>query len=118
MTFGTFQIAGVQSGTGAGGEIQLGPYAIAFGPVAQQQQVVVNTTATIPVPATSLGVCVVPPIGNTTPTLEWSTVSGANAANNFINPGGPSIWEWDSAHVPANLYLVSGSSVTVQVTFL
>lgn len=119
MSFGTFQIQGVQSGTSAGGESNLGPYALNFGSALVVQQVVVNTTATVAVPTGALGVCVTAPLGNTTPSLEWSTVSLANAsAGNFIAPGGPSIWEFDPAHLPSNLYLNSGGNVTVQVQFL
>lgn len=117
MSYGFFQIAGVQSGTGAGGQSTLGPYAIPFGSSFDVQPVVVNTTATVPVPSGALGVCICPPIGNTTPSVEWSTVSTGNAAGNYIAPGVPSLWEFDSAHLPSNIYLVSGSSVTVQVQF-
>lgn len=117
MSYGTFQIAGVQSGTGAGGQAILGPYAIPFGSAFDVQQVVVNTTATIPVPSGAAGVCICPPIGNTTPSVEWSSVSSANAAGNYIAPGVPSLWEFDSAHLPADIYLVSGGNVTVQVQF-
>ena len=118
MSFGTFQLAGVQSGTSKGGEVYLGPYAGAFGSAAQVQQVVVNTTATVPVPTGALGVCVMPPVGNTTPSVQWSTVSLANAAaGNYIAPGVPSLWEFDAAHLPSNIYLNSGSNVTVQVQF-
>ena len=117
MTFGTWQLAGVQSGTSEGGTSTLGPYAVAFGSARQVQQVVVNTTATVAVPTGSSGVCVIPPIGNSTPAIQWSTVSTGNASGNYINPGGPSLWEWDLGHVPSNLYLVSGGNVTVQVQF-
>lgn len=118
MSNGFFQLAGVQSGTGAGGQGYLGPYAIAFGSAFDVQQVVVNTTATVPVPSGAAGVCICPPIGNTTPSVQWSAVSLANAsAGNYIAPGVPSLWEFDSAHVPANIYLNSGGSVTVQVQF-
>ena len=118
MTYGTWQLSGVQSGTGAGGEGVLGPYAVAFGSAFDIRQIVVNTTATVAVPTGAAGVCIIPPIGNTTPSLEWSTVSTGNAASNFIDPGGPSVWNFDPGHVPSNIYLVSGSSVTVQVQFI
>jgi hypothetical protein len=115
---GFFQLAGVQNATAAGGAGYLGPYAIAFGPVIDIQAVVVNTTATVPVPTGALGVCVTAPIGNSTPTLQWSTVSLANAqAGNYIAPGVPSLWEFDPAHRPSNIYLSSGGNVTVQVQF-
>lgn len=118
MTFGFFQLAGVQSGVAAGGASYLGPYAIPFGSVFQVQQVVVNTTATIAVPLEADGVCIIPPIGNTTPSIQWSTVSLANAsAGNYIAPGQPSLWEFDEANHPSNIYLNSGGNVTVQVQF-
>ena len=119
MSFGFFQIAGVQSGVSAGGSGYLGPYAIPFSSVLEVVQVVVNTTATVAVPAEADGVFIIPPIGNTTPSLQWSTVSLANAsAGNFIAPGGPSYWPFDEAHQPSNIYLNSGGSVTVQVQFV
>lgn len=117
MTYGTWQLAGVQSGTPQAGETSLGPFAIAFGPVTSVQPVVVNTTATVAVPANAAGVCIIPPIGNTTPTLGFSTTSSANATAQYIDPGQPSLIQFDSAHQPANVYLVSGSSVTVVVQF-
>lgn len=118
MSFGFFQIQGVQSGVAAGGGSQLGPYSIPFGSVFQAQQVVVNTTATVAVPLEADGVFVIPPIGNTTPSLEWSTVSTGNAVGNFIAPGGPAYWPFDEANHPSNLYLVSGGNVSVQVQFV
>ena len=117
MTYGTWQLAGVQSGTGSGGEIYLGPYAVAFGSAQKSIPFAVNTTATVPVPAGALGVCIIPPIGNTTPTLEFSMVSLANAAGNFIHPGAPSLIEFDPANLPSDIYLVAGSNVTVQLIF-
>jgi hypothetical protein len=116
MSYGTFQVAGVQSGTPSGGTQSLGPFAIAFGPVVNTELETVNTTVTIPVPSNALGVWVIPPIGNTTPTLAWSTTSSGSVMN--IAPGSPSYWAFDTAHLPANLYLVSGSSVNVVVQFV
>jgi hypothetical protein len=118
LSNGTFQIAGVQIDTASAGQASLGPFALPFGAVSDIQTVLVNTTATIAVPAFSFGVCVIPPIGNTTPSLEWSTVSYANAAGNHIAPGSPSIWEFDGSNFPSNLYLVSGGSVNVVVQFI
>ena len=115
MSYGFFQIAGIQSGTGSGGEGYLGPYAVAFGSALDIRQIVVNTTATIPVPTGALGVCIIPPIGNTTPTMVFKTVAGDTGTR--INPGAPSLIEFDSAAIPANIYLVSGGNVTVQVQF-
>lgn len=115
MTYGTWQLAGVQSGTGSGGEVYLGPYAVAFGSAQKSIPFVVNTTATVPVPTGALGVCIVPPIGNTTPSLSVKTVSGDTGIR--IAPGGPTLIEFDSAAVPSNIYLVSGSNVTVQLIF-
>lgn len=117
MTFGTWQLAGSQYSTPQGGTTSLGPFAIAFGPVTSVVPTLVNTSATVPIPATAAGVCIIPPIGNTTPTLEFSTVSGAFAVGQFIDPGQPTLIQFDSAHQPANLYLVSGSSVTVVIQF-
>ena len=118
MSNGFFQIAGVQTGTASGGASQLGPFTVNFGSVPDSSEIPVNTTQTVGVPSGSNGVIVIPPAGNITPTLQWSTVSLANAAGNFIAPGTPSIWEWDQAHVPANLYLVSGGNVAVVVQFI
>lgn len=115
MTYGTWQLAGFQNSTPQGGEQSLGPFAIAFGPVTFSTPVLVNTTATVAMPANAAGVCIIPPIGNTTPSLEFSFVSYANAAGNYIDPGQPTLIQFDSAHQPANLYLVSGGSVTVTV---
>ena len=118
MSNGFFQLAGVQSGTAGGGQNYLGPYAVNFGTAFETLQVVVNTPATVTVPTGALGVCVTAPIGNTTPSVQWSTVSLANAsAGNFIAPGTPSLLEFDPAHLPSNLYLNSGGNVTVQVQF-
>ena len=119
MSNGFFQIAGVQTGTASAGTQSLGPFNQAFGPITDTLTLTVNTTATIAVPATSFGVVVTPPLGGTTPTLQWSTVSLANAsAGNFLSPGGPSYWNWDQAHIPTNLYLNSGGSVVVVVQFV
>jgi len=117
MTYGTWQLAGLQSGTPQQGEQSLGPFAIAFGPVTSSAPITCANTATVAVPANAAGVCIIPPIGNTTPSLEFSFASSANAAGNYIDPGQPSLIQFDSAHQPANLYLVSGGSVVVQVQF-
>lgn len=115
MTYGTWQLAGVQSGTAQGGQTSLGPFAIAFGPVTEVSPVLVNTTATVSIPATAAGVCIIPPIGNTTPSIKFKTVSGDSGT--FIDPGQPTLVQFDANNQPANLYLVSGSSVTVTVQF-
>ena len=118
VSYGFFSIAGVQSGTAQASQMALGPFALPFGSATESSPVLVNTTATVPVPTGALGVAIIPPIGNTTPTLQFSMVSSGNAsAGNYIAPGTPSVIEFDSAHVPANIYLVSGASVTVQVQF-
>jgi hypothetical protein len=113
VTYGTWNLAGTQYSTPQGGFVSLGPFAIAFGPVTQSQAVLVNTTATVAVPANAAGVCIIPPIGNTTPSVLAKFVSGDTGF--YIDPGQPTLIQFDSAHQPANLYLVSGGSVTVQV---
>jgi hypothetical protein len=117
VTYGTWNLAGTQYSTPQGGFVSLGPFAIAFGPVTQSQAVLVDTTATVAVPANAAGVCIIPPIGNTTPSIGFSTTSSANATAQYIDPGQPSLVQFDSLHQPANVYLASGGSVTVQVQF-
>jgi hypothetical protein len=118
MANGTFQLAGVQIDTASAGQLSLGPFALAFGPTTNVQTVLVNTQSTVPMPSGAFGVAIIPPVGNTTPTLQISFVSYANALGNYIAPGSPTVIEFDAAHVPANLYLVSGGSVSVVVQSL
>ncbi|MGA9527150.1 MAG: hypothetical protein WBS24_03430 [Terriglobales bacterium] len=116
MSNGFFSIQGQQTGTAQGSRVPLGPFNVPFGDVTDIQTVTVNTTATIAVPAGALGVAITPPIGNTTPSLKFKTVSGDQGT--FIGPGQPTVIEFDPANLPADVYLVSGGSVVVVVQFL
>lgn len=114
---GFYSVQGIQTGTPPG-RVPLGPFNVPFGDVTEILTETVNTSATIPVPAGAQGVAIIPPPGNTTPSLEFSMVSLANAVGNFIGPGTPTVVQFDPAHLPANIYLVSGGSVVVVVQFI
>jgi hypothetical protein len=117
VSYGSFYINGLQTGTPSGGQQSLGPFAIAFGDVIDTQTWTVNTSSTIPVPATALGVWIVPPTGSTV-ALSMKTVSGDTGI--YIDPGQPTFINFDvtTPHLPSNLYLVSASSVAVVVQFV
>jgi hypothetical protein len=76
---------------------------------------VVNTTATVAVPADTLGVAIIPPIGNSSPSLKVKTLSSDSGI--FLAPGQPTLISFDPDNMPSDIYLVSGSSVTVQIQF-
>jgi hypothetical protein len=116
MSYGYFTLGGIQVQTAGGGQASLGPYSVAFGSTLDSAPVVVNTTATIAVPAGCLGVCISPPAGNTTPSVQFSSVSALDVG--YIAPGSPSLIGFDPAHLPANIYLQTSSSVTIQVQFV
>ena len=116
MANGFFSMQGTQVFTQQGGRNGLGPFNIPFGPITDTSTYTVNTTATIPVPATALGVVIIPPTANTTPTVAMSLVSSGSTFN--IGPGTPTEIQFDPAHMPANLYLLSGSSVAIVVQFV
>lgn len=115
MSYGFFSIQGQQINTQQGGRQPLGSFTVPFGSVVDVQTITVDTTATIPVPAGALGVAIIPPAGNTTPSLKFKTVSGDSGT--FIAPGVPSVIEFDPDNLPANIYLMSGGSVSVVVQF-
>jgi hypothetical protein len=115
VSYGFFSIQGQQINTQQGGRNPLGPFNIPFGDITDTQTVTVNTTATIAVPAGCGGVCIIPPAGNTTPSLKFKTISGDSGT--FIAPGVPTVIEFDPDNMPTNLYLVSGGSVVVVVQF-
>ena len=115
MSYGFFSIQGQQINTQQGSRQPLGSFTVPFGSVVDVQTVTVDTTVTIPVPAGALGVAIIPPAGNTTPSLKFKTVSGDSGV--FIAPGVPSVIEFDPDNLPTNIYLVSGGSVSVVVQF-
>lgn len=121
MANGSFSIQGYQTGTPSGGRVNLGPFSVPMGAVADVQQLALSAgTATIPVPEASSGVCIIPPIGNPPGgvTLKFKTVSGDSGT--FISTAQPSILEWDEANEnePANIYLVASGNITVTVQFV
>ena len=121
MSFGYFTVQGYQTGTPSGGRINLGPFSIPFGNanVVQEYALTAGST-TIPVPATSEGVAIIPPIGSPPAgvTLKQKTVSGDSGE--FISTEQPSLIQWDTVNneVPANLYLVASGNITVTVQFV
>jgi hypothetical protein len=115
VSYGFFSIQGQQINTQQGSRQPLGSFTIPFGSVVDVQTVTVDGTTEIAVPAGALGVAIIPPAGNTTPTLKFKTVSGDSGV--FIAPGVPSVIEFDPDNLPANIYLVSGGSVSVVVQF-
>ena len=122
MTNGYFTIQGYQTGTPAGNRTNLGPFNVSFSDVTDIQQFNLTPgTTTIPVPAGSFGVAIVPPIGAPPAgvTLKQKTVSGDSGE--FISTAYPAIIMWDTlnSEVPADLYLVvAGGDITVSVQFL
>jgi hypothetical protein len=123
MSNGYFAIQGYQTGTEAAGRANLGPFAVPFGTITNIQELALTAGGspyTIPVPAGTKGVAVIPPIGSPPAgvTLKWKTVLGDSG--DFISTQQPSIMEWDTvnSHVPANLYLVASGNITVTVFFL
>lgn len=116
MSNGFFSIAGTQTAAPNEGSQILGPFSVNFSAVIAIVPVTVNTSATVPVPAGAHGVFVIPPLGNLTPTLVYKTTSGDTGLR--INPGNVTYHDFDLAAVPANVYLVSGSSVPVVLQFV
>jgi hypothetical protein len=122
MSNGYFSIQGYQVETAAVGRSNLGPFNIPFGTVTETlTETLAAGTATIPVPAGSKGVAIIPPIGAPPAgvTLKLKTVSGDSGS--FISTEQPSLLEWDTTNseVPADIYLVvAGGSITVGVQFL
>jgi hypothetical protein len=114
VTNGFFNVIGTQTGTPGGGFSQLGPFAIDFGAEVAVASYTFNGSITIAVPATSLGVWIIPT--PTITTLSARTVLGDTGIT--ISPVSPSYLNWTNAAVPSNLYLVSGSSLAVTVHFV
>ena len=119
LSFGSFYVSGLQTGTPSGGQQSLGPFAIAaFSDTNDTQSVVVNTTATVNVPASALGVWIIPPLSTGTVSLSVRTVIGDTGI--FIAPDSPTYLAFDeiTPNIPAELYLVSGGNVTVTIQFV
>ena len=121
MSFGFFSIQGTQSGTGASNRTTLGPFNVAFGSVTDIRYLVLTTgTTTLPVPAGTQGVAIIPPFGNPPGgvTLKFKTVSGDTGT--FISTSMPSEIQWDTTNseVPANIYLVASGTIDVTVQFI
>lgn len=117
MTYGSFNVAGIATPTTGTGYQPLGPFAIPFSNTSEVLTVVVNTTLTVPVPSSAGGVAIIPPPANTN-TLTFRTVNGDTGT--FLSPQSPSFIEFDTVtpHVPSNIYLVSGASLTLVLQFL
>jgi hypothetical protein len=115
LTFGALYLNGIQQALPGQGIQGIGPFAIPCSGKQDTVTVTVNTTVTQPVPAASAGVIIVPPTGSTV-ALTMKTVSGDTGMR--INPGLPTFYDFDSAAVPSNLYLVSASSVAVVLQFI
>ena len=121
MSNGYFSIQGYQVQTPNVGRTDLGPFNVPFGAVTEVLSEVLSAgTVTIPVPAGTKGVAIIPPIGAPPAgvTLKLKTVSGDSG--DFISTQQPSLLEWDTVnnHVPANIYLVASGNITVGVQFL
>ena len=118
MTYGSFNISGLQNGLASGNQNSLGPFAVPFSATTFQETITVNTTATIAVPATALGVAIIPPLAGSAHSLTFKTVSGDTGV--YISAVSPTVIEFDLAngHVPSNIYLVSSGSIAVTVQFL
>jgi hypothetical protein len=121
-TNGYWSLQGYQTETAAVGRSNLGPFNVPFGPVTELlTESLVPGTLTIPVPAGTFGVAIIPPIGAPPAgvTLKVKTVSGDSGI--YVSTQQPSIIEWDTvnAEVPADIYLVcAGGDITVGVQFL
>jgi hypothetical protein len=122
VTNGYFSVQGYQTETANVGRTNLGPFNVPFGPVTEVLTETLSAgTVTIPVPAGSYGVAIIPPIGAppTGVTLKIKTVSGDSGT--FISTQQPTIFEWDTVNteVPADIYLVvAGGSITVGIQYL
>lgn len=117
MTYGSFNVAGIQFPTEGSGSVPLGPFGIAFSNTAQTTTVTVNTTSTVSVPSTAGGVAIIPNTGNVG-TIKFKTVSGDSGT--YISPNAPSFIEFDTinSEVPANIYLVTSVSTQITLQFL
>jgi hypothetical protein len=122
VTNGYFSIQGYQTETASVGRSNLGPFNVPFGPVTEVLTETLSAgTATIPVPAGSFGVAIIPPLGAPPAgvTLKVKTVSGDSGT--FISTEQPTIFEWDTenSEVPTDLYLVvAGGDITLGLQFL
>lgn len=118
MSFGSFYISGLQTGIPSGGQQSLGPFTIAFSDTADTQTLICNTTLTVPVPPSALGVWIIPPLVTGTFSLSVRTVPGDSGI--YIAPDGPTYINFDAItpNIPANLYFNSGGSVPVTVQFV
>lgn len=121
MSNGYFSVQGYQTETASAGRTNLGPFNVPFGSVTDIATYAMTAeTLTIPVPAGSKGVAIIPPIGSPPSgvTLKFKTVSGDSGT--FISTEYPSLFEWDTVNteVPANIYLTASGAITVAVQSL
>jgi hypothetical protein len=114
-TFGALYISGQQTGLPSGGQQGIGPFAIPASGVQDTQTVIVNTTATIPVPSGAQGVLLVPPVAGD---VAWSfrTINGDTGT--YLNQSLPSFIDFDPDNYPSNIHLNSASSVAITVQFI
>lgn len=115
LTNGALYLSGIQQALPGAGIQGIGPFAIPCSGKQDTVTVTVNTTSTIAVPLASAGALIIPPTGSTV-ALTMKTVNGDTGMR--INPGLPTFYDFDSAAVPSNLFLVSASSVAVVVQFI
>lgn len=118
MSFGSFYVTGLQTGTPNGGQQSLGPFAVAFSDTNDTQTYVVDTTQTVPVPSSALGVWIIPPLSTGTFSLSVRTVPGDTGI--FIAPDSPTYIAFDEVtpNIPSDLFLVSGGSTLVTIQFV
>ena len=116
MSNGFFNIVGTQTAGPNYGAQELGPFTINFAAPVHIVTVTVADTQTVGVTPDSGGVFILPPEGNTTPSISVRTVLGDTGIR--INPGGPTYLDWDPAAIPTNLYFTSGGSVNITLQFV
>lgn len=122
MSNGYFSIQGYQVQTPTSNRTNLGPFNVPMSAVTDVQQFTQGAgSLTIPVPAGSYGVAVIPPIGAPPAGVTLKLKTNSGDSGDYISTQQPSILEWDytNSHVPANIYLVvAGGTITVGIQFL
>lgn len=118
MANGIIAIQGLQTSLPQGAQ-QVGPYSIPCSPIGALILVGANATnAATAVPSenavVTAGVSITPTAGVSGATYQAGFIS---AQLTYVNPSGyPTIWTWDPAHIPTNIYCTVSNTAGAYIT--
>lgn len=111
-------ISGPPAGVSGFQAVTVGPFTVTgtINPIIANANITGSGTTTVAVPTGAVGVYIAPPSTNTN-TLKYRD-NNTDTVGSFIPKTTGSVWFFDTANAPANVYLTAGGSVgEVEILF-